>query len=161
MGGFFFCDDTGIKEIDIDTFLSLVDAGEISNPEVTASDINDKSSSDCIGKAVLFFQLVWFMIQILARVIYGLAVTLVELDTACMALFTLALIVLWWKKPLCPRRPHFFYTRNTRKSYIKEMSQRGGNLEEWRVGTDSYYSSGKIPTSVLMYIDSIIPGQVS
>ena len=144
MGGFFLCDDTGTNTIDIETFLSLVDEGKIFNPVVTESDIKDKSSSDYIGKGIYFFQLLWFMIQILARIGYGFTVTLVELDTACMALFTLALIYLWWEKPLCPKRPHFFYTRNAHNSYIEEMSQRDGNLEEWQVGTDSYHSSCKI-----------------
>ena len=140
MGGFFLCDDKGTNEVDINTFLSLVDAGEIVNPAVMASDIG---GTNYIGKAIYFCQLVWFMIQILARLVYGLTVTLVELDTGCMALFTLALIYLWREKPLCPRRPHFFYTRNARNSCIEEMSQRGGNPKEWQVGTDSYYSSCK------------------
>ena len=141
MGGFFLCDDKGTNEIDFETFLSLANAEKIVNPVVMESDID---GTDYIGKAIYFWQLLWFMIQIFARIGYGLTVTLVELDTACMALFTLVLIYLWRKKPLCPGRPHFFYTRNARDSCIEEMSQRGGNPNEWQVGTDSYYSSCKI-----------------
>ena len=120
MGGFFLCDDKGTNEVDINTFLSLVDAGEIVNPAVMASDIG---GTNYIGKAIYFCQLVWFMIQILARLVYGLTVTLVELDTGCMALFTLALIYLWREKPLCPSRPHFFlYAKRTQFLYRRDVT---------------------------------------
>ena len=133
MGGFALCDETGIKEINVHKFLSLVETGEIVNPKVTKDDIRDKSPFDGLGKAILVVQLSWFTSQIVVRVVNHLAVTLVELDTACMALLTLPLIFFWWEKPRCPARPHVFYTRNVKYSEDQKTSKGCDDLKQWRV----------------------------
>ena len=155
MGGFALQDDEGTREIRFDTFLSLVDAGDIVNPVVTKDEIKDKSTSDALAKAILIVQLSWFVTQVAARLINHLAVTLVELDTVCMALFTFPLIFFWWRKPCCPQYPHIFYKRNASKSNIK-MSQQDGDLSELPVGIDSYYSNCKNSALALIYVDSTV-----
>ena len=156
MGGFALQDDEGTREIDFRDFLSLVDAGDIVNPVVTKDEIKDKSTSDALTKAILIVQLSWFVTQVAARLINHLAVTLVELDTVCMALLTFPLIFFWWGKPRCPRYPVIFYTRNTSKSDIEETSGEDDDLDKSPVGTDLYYSSCKNSTLALIYADSIL-----
>ena len=142
MGGFALRDDKGTREIGIDEFLSLVDAGNIVNPVITEGEIQDKSASDALAKTILIVQLSWFMTQVAARFINHLVVTLVESDTVCMALLTFPLVFFWWGKPHCSRYPHIFYTRNV-KSDTEEMSWQDGDLGELPVGIDLYYSSCK------------------
>ena len=142
IGGFALRDDTGIKEIGIDTFLRHVQAGDILNPVIMEDDIKDKSTSDGLAKAILIVQLCWFATQIVVRLVNHLAVTLVELDTVCMALFTLPLIFCWWKKPRCPGRPYIFYMRNFGNNpNNQEMSQDGNDSAKLLVGTNLCYSS--------------------
>ncbi|KAG9316867.1 hypothetical protein JVU11DRAFT_2943 [Chiua virens] len=111
-GGFVLCDGTGLREIKVDEFLQLWSAKELINPMITEAEIEDRSSSNGLAKALLFIQLSWFMIQVLVRVVYQFVVTLIELDTVCMAFLTLPLIFCWWKKPFCAARPHIFYKRD-------------------------------------------------
>ena len=110
MGGFVYRDDQGhlhtIKSLE---FLQLCKANKIANPVITVKDIKDKSKSDNLGKAILTIQLFWFTLQAVVRHSKGLAVTLVELDTASLAVLSLFILFLWWGKPLHPECPHIFY----------------------------------------------------
>ncbi|KAG9316866.1 hypothetical protein JVU11DRAFT_2942 [Chiua virens] len=96
-GGFVLRDSEGLREIKVEEFLRLLDAKEIVNPMVKEADIKDKSSSDDLAKAILVAQLSWFMIQVIVRLVNHLVVTLIELDTVCMALLTLILIFIGGK----------------------------------------------------------------
>ncbi|KAF8433196.1 hypothetical protein L210DRAFT_3355512, partial [Boletus edulis BED1] len=58
------------------------------------------SKSDALGKAILTLQLFWFMLQVVVCSSTCLAVTLIELDTVCMAVLSLLVLFLWWDKPL-------------------------------------------------------------
>ncbi|KAF8127434.1 hypothetical protein EV363DRAFT_1266966 [Boletus edulis] len=110
MGGFLYRDDKGVsRTIDSREFLRLCKANEIANPVITAKDIKGRSKSDALGKAILTLQLFWFMLQVVVRGSTGFAVTLVELDTVCMAVLSLLVLLLWWEKPLRPDCPHIFY----------------------------------------------------
>ena len=91
-------------------FLQLCKANKITNPVITVKDIKDKSKSDNLGKAILAVQLFWFTLQAVVHRSKGLAVTLVELDTASLAVLSLFILFLWWGKPLRPECPHIFYS---------------------------------------------------
>ena len=115
MGGFVYVnrDDEGtLKSVTIDSvkFLELCKDNQIANPTITVEDIKDRSKSDALGKAILAVQLLWFTLQVVVRVPQRLMVTLVELDTVCMAVLTLLLLLIWKDKPLRPERPHIFYS---------------------------------------------------
>ncbi|KAF8142079.1 hypothetical protein EV363DRAFT_1443990 [Boletus edulis] len=111
MGGFVYRDDKGVsRTIDSREFLKLCKANEIANPDITTKDIKGRSKSDALGKAVLTLQLFWFMLQVVVRGSTGLAVTLIELDTVCMAVLSLLVLFLWWDKPLRPDCCHTFYS---------------------------------------------------
>ena len=110
MGRFVYCDDQGhLRMIKSLEFLQLCEANKIANPVITVKDIKDKSKSDNLGKAILAVQLFWFMLQAVVHRSKGLAVTLVELDTASLAVLLLFILFLWWGKPLRPECPHIFY----------------------------------------------------
>ena len=111
MGGFVYHDDEGksrmIKSLE---FLELCEAHKIANPIITVQEIQDKSKSDALAKAILAVQLLWFTIQVVARGSRGLAVTLLELDTVSMAALALLILWFWWDKPHRPKCPHIFYS---------------------------------------------------
>ena len=101
MGGFVYCDDEGsLRTINSLEFLELCEANKIANPLITVQEINDKSKADAVGKVILAFQLLWFTLQVSVRHFGGLTVTLVELDTVCMAVLCLSLLFFWRHKPL-------------------------------------------------------------
>jgi len=111
MGGFVYCDDEGnLHTINSPRFLELCEANKIANPLITEQEIKDKSKSDALGRAILAFQLLWFTLQVSTRHFSDLTVTLVELDTVCMAVLTLLLLFLWRNKPLRAECPHIFYS---------------------------------------------------
>ncbi|KAG6375917.1 hypothetical protein JVT61DRAFT_2785 [Boletus reticuloceps] len=119
MGGFSYHDNEGhprtIRSLE---FLELCEAQKIANPVITAKEIKDKSKSDALGNAILALQLFWFTLQVIARGSSGLAVTLVELDTVCMAVLSLLVLVLWWDKPLRPECPHVLYSHEYLQRHV-------------------------------------------
>ncbi|KAF8548076.1 hypothetical protein OG21DRAFT_807562 [Imleria badia] len=128
MGGFYYCKKEGSSErIDSLDFKALRDKDEIANPDFTEQDIKDKSKSDWPGKFILGVQLIWFILQVAVRHFTGLAVTLVELDTVCMAVLTILLLYFWHYKPLRPKCPHIFYSYEYLKSNpdLSQASQSG------------------------------------
>ena len=111
MGGFVYRDDKGnSRTINSLEFLELCEANKIANPIITVQEIQDKSKSDALAKAILTVQLLWFTIQVVARGSRGLAVTLLELDTVSMAALALLTLWFWWDKPHRPKCPHIFYS---------------------------------------------------
>jgi hypothetical protein len=58
-----------------------------------------RSKSDSLGKGLICFQIMWMMIQIIARKVTGLPVTLLELNTAAHIGCTILLYSIWWYKP--------------------------------------------------------------
>ncbi|KAN0094421.1 hypothetical protein V8E55_002708 [Tylopilus felleus] len=111
MGGFVYHQPDGNeRRVDSVEFLELCKKNQIANPTITVEDIRDRSKSDALGKAILAIQLLWFTLQVVVRVPQRLTITLVELDTVCMAVLTLLLLLIWKDKPLRPERPHFFYS---------------------------------------------------
>jgi len=61
--------------------------------------IEARSKSDWLSKGLICFQVVWMMIQIIARKVGGLPVTLLELNTAVHIGCAIVLYLLWWYKP--------------------------------------------------------------
>ena len=62
-----------------------------------------------ISKAVLVFQITWFVAQYTARYIEHLAITQLEVGTLAFAVLNLITYSFWWKKPLGVQRPHRVY----------------------------------------------------
>ncbi|KAF8554624.1 hypothetical protein OG21DRAFT_1603416 [Imleria badia] len=109
MGGFVLRDHERTKELGADDILKCFENKVIANPVVSVEDIMDKSSSDELAKLILLIQLFWFILQIIVRGANHLAITLVEIDTLCLAVITLPIFFFWWGKPRCAARPYVFY----------------------------------------------------
>ncbi|KAF4593162.1 hypothetical protein EYR38_008874 [Pleurotus pulmonarius] len=74
-------------------------------PEVEEDDINDKSKGDMIAKALVVTQTAWFVIQLVARAVEGLAITELEIMTLAYSLICAILYSLWWSKPYDVQEP--------------------------------------------------------
>ncbi|KAJ3546425.1 hypothetical protein NMY22_g2061 [Coprinellus aureogranulatus] len=73
--------------------------------ELSEGQIEDKSKADGLAKAFVVIQCLWFVIQCIGRVAYGLPVT--ELEVTCLAFIAcnFSMYGFWWNKPLdvaCP-----------------------------------------------------------
>lgn len=91
----------------------FVHEGSVEMPVIMQADIEDRSKGDALSKGIAILQLVWFVLQLVARYVQNLPMTLLELDT--LAIATLASIAygFWWKKPKDVGRPHAVYWKAT------------------------------------------------
>ncbi|KAL8760987.1 MAG: hypothetical protein Q9184_002857 [Pyrenodesmia sp. 2 TL-2023] len=74
-------------------------------PDITASQIRDKSKADGLKKMLVCTQALWFCVQCITRLSQSLPVSLLELNTIGHALCTLAIYIFWWQKPLDIEEP--------------------------------------------------------
>lgn len=68
-------------------------------PYISEEDIDDKSKADGLAKAVVCLQATWFVLQVIARVGYGLPVTLLEVNTLGHVICAFLIYIVWWHKP--------------------------------------------------------------
>ena len=83
----------------------------IAFPTISKDEINDKSKGDALSKTIASLQLAWFIAQIVARAVQGLAVTELELTTAALAGINGTMYLFWWSKPLDVRCPVIIQTK--------------------------------------------------
>ena len=69
-------------------------------PDISADDIMDKSKANALAKAIVCVQALWFCLDVLTRLGFGLPITLLELNTFAHAICALAIYYIWWDKPL-------------------------------------------------------------
>ena len=62
-------------------------------------DLDDKSKSDVVGKAITCLQVAKTLVLIIGRLVYGLDVSLLEVTTAAYIALTLLAYLFWFKKP--------------------------------------------------------------
>lgn len=106
MGGFVTTSgNVTIRPIDLGVYRYLLDDDQapvppaFSWPVVEEDEINDKSKGDMVTKALVVWQTAWFVIQIVARGVGGLAITELEIMTLAYGLMCSFLYLLWWNKP--------------------------------------------------------------
>jgi hypothetical protein len=110
MGGFMlYVDGKPRATLTPDELLQFVREGSVEMPVITEADIEDRSKGDVLSKSVAILQLVWFIIQLIARYAQNLLVTLPEIDTLSIAALTCIAYGLWWKKPKDVGRPHIVH----------------------------------------------------
>ncbi|KAK7024470.1 hypothetical protein VNI00_016267 [Paramarasmius palmivorus] len=84
---------------------------------LTEDEIKDNlSHSDVITKSIAVIQTIWFIMQVIARAVKGLAITELEIVTVGFAILNFGTYFLWWNKPLRVRHPVRVYWRQTEKS---------------------------------------------
>jgi hypothetical protein len=68
-------------------------------PDVSKNEITDKSKADSIAKSIVCLQAAWFTVQIIARLVLKLPVTLLEVNTLGHVFAAFVIYILWWHKP--------------------------------------------------------------
>src|SRR5690606_15317149 len=81
--------------------------------------------------ALAVFQSTWLLAEIVSRKATGLPVTLLEIHTFIIAIFSLATYALWWHKPRDVCRPSIVPGRHV-AGYEKIL--RGGIPDETKMG---------------------------
>ncbi|KAI0758914.1 hypothetical protein C8Q74DRAFT_272047 [Fomes fomentarius] len=68
-------------------------------PDLSLSEIKDRSKEGGMEKAILVWQVIWFILDCLNRLAQGLPLSLLEVSTIAHALCALLTCAMWWKKP--------------------------------------------------------------
>ncbi|KAG1814681.1 uncharacterized protein BJ212DRAFT_346762 [Suillus subaureus] len=91
----------------------FVHESSVEVPIIVDADIEDRSKGDALSKGIAVLQLAWFVLQLVARYVQNLPITLLEVDTLALAALTSIAYGFWWKKPKDVRRPHAVYWKAT------------------------------------------------
>ena len=83
---------------------------EIAFPTITSTEIHDRTRGD--SKAIVILQLLWFIVQCIARGKQGLALTKLELVTLALASMNGVMYYFWWDKPLGVQESVRYYPSN-------------------------------------------------
>jgi len=101
MGGFALHDEKeGIsRPVHPDAFPTEVET-KFTLPTITEEEIKDKSKGDGLTKTIAIFQLLWFSVQLIGRLVKGWAATELEVLTFATCIMTVIIYFFWWNKPL-------------------------------------------------------------
>ena len=107
MGGFVLYDgdENVIQTLSIERLEALASEGKIRWPCISVDEIMDRSKRDVFSKGFAVLQTTWFITQCIARAVYGLTITELEIATLAFAVLNGLLSFLWWNKPqdvTCP-----------------------------------------------------------
>lgn len=94
-----FGDDIWEGVLTISSLKTLLSENLIHFPSITEDEINDRSKGDALSKGIALLQLTWFIMQVIARAVQGLAITELELTTAALAGLNGIMYFFWWSKP--------------------------------------------------------------
>lgn len=89
-----------IVPLEYRSVVQMLEKGRI-DPSMLLSqaDIRDKGKADNIVKALTLLQVMWLLIQTIARCIQHLPLTTLELSTLAFVLCALLIYFFWWNKP--------------------------------------------------------------
>ncbi|KAG2120181.1 hypothetical protein BD769DRAFT_1609219 [Suillus cothurnatus] len=114
MGGFMlYVDGRPRGTLTPDELLQFVRDKLVEMPVITEAEIKDRSKGDTLSKWVAILQLVWFVIQLIARYIQDLPITLLEIDTLGVAALTCISYGLWLNKPKDARLPYIVHWKDS------------------------------------------------
>lgn len=65
--------------------------------DVSSEEIMDKSKANALGKVLICMQVIWFAIQVIARLVAGYPLALIEVHTIVHVLCALVMYILWWE----------------------------------------------------------------
>jgi hypothetical protein len=101
MGGFTLHEEgKPVRVLEAKELEDLSEAGKIEWPTITEEEIADRSKGDYLSKTLVFLQMTWFTVQCIARGVYGLPLTELEVVTVAFASLTGVIYYYWWDKPL-------------------------------------------------------------
>jgi hypothetical protein len=110
MGGFLLHVD-GEPRVTLtpDELLDFIRDGSVDMPDIMQAEVEDRSKGDALSKGIAILQLAWFVLQLVARYIQNLPITLLEIDTLAVAALTSTAYGWWWNKPKDVGRPYLVY----------------------------------------------------
>jgi hypothetical protein len=117
-------------------------------PNLTESQISDKSTSNTLAKSLACIQAAWFCVNCVVRASQGLSVSLLELNTAAHAVCALVVYCLWWKKPQDVAEPTLLEGPLSQEMLAWKVSQDGF---EFVRTDDAGQPVAKFSTSKLSY----------
>ncbi|KDR79743.1 hypothetical protein GALMADRAFT_62095 [Galerina marginata CBS 339.88] len=101
MGGFMLYDNNKpIGVLSPNELDRLIKEEKVAMPQTTEQEIQDRSKSDGLSKALVIIQTTWFISQCIARRVQGLIITELELATLAFASVNGVMYMFWWFKPL-------------------------------------------------------------
>jgi hypothetical protein len=103
---------------------------------ISEGEIKDWSNSDILAKSIILIQLIWFSVQIMARVIQRLPITLLEITTVAYIAVSMILYGIWWKKPKDIRYPVniMLSTGGHQEMYQNDRNEPPNGGEHWTAG---------------------------
>jgi hypothetical protein len=84
-------------------------------PDLSQTEIFDKSKASNLAKTVVCCQAIWFCAQCVARWYSDLAFSLLELNTFAHCVCALIIFILWWNKPLDVEEPTLINAESIRE----------------------------------------------
>jgi hypothetical protein len=111
-------------------------------PNVSVAFIEDKSKASALAKTLVCIQAVWFCIQCIFRLVKGLSISLLELNTLGHALCALVVYTFWWQKPLDIDEPLLVKGRRLPIiGSVLKLSKDTPLFEDWLLSKDHRESS--------------------
>lgn len=104
----------------------LVQKQYIQLPSITRNEIWDKSKADRVAKTIACLQAGWLTLQVIARGLQRLPITLLELSTVALICCTAATMFFWFYKPLDVSTPTTLYMDLT----IEEILIKAGDAAD-------------------------------
>lgn len=105
MGGFTLFDgQKSLGTLSRNHLRILLGRRRINFPLTTVMQIEDRSKIDMLSKLLAIGQTSWFILQVIARRAYGLAITELEIATSAFAVLSAVMYFFWWNKPFDVRR---------------------------------------------------------
>jgi hypothetical protein len=148
--------------------LALREAGLLTKlPSITQEEINDKSKSDGLIRAITVVQIVWMMVQIIVRASRNLTISQLEVSVLAFASCAIVLYGLNWEKPKGVQVPYALmtYEGEIPRSFLpllREQKQPNSavtlfveSLPVFRVDLGDNQQGGPIPNDVT-YFDATL-----
>ena len=105
-------------------------------PNVSTEELHDKSKAGGLAKALLVWQVLWFCISSVERLVQHLPLSLFEVMTFAHGICTLMACVLWWHKPKDVNEPIMIPGE---QSSVRRVANAEANANtEWPLPSKSY-----------------------
>ncbi|KAK4213515.1 hypothetical protein QBC37DRAFT_373894 [Rhypophila decipiens] len=77
-----------------------IQSGLVTDRHFGHRTVDDKSKASAVAKVLVVFQMLWVVVQCIARKVEGLPITLLETAVLIQIVYTFAAYFFWWHKPL-------------------------------------------------------------
>ncbi|KAJ5736749.1 uncharacterized protein N7483_001874 [Penicillium malachiteum] len=113
-----------LHAVDVQRMLYLLELNFIELPRILPEEIDDRSKSDPFVRIIAVSQILWVLLQIIARAAKGLAVTQLEVTVLAFAGCAVGMYALNWYKPKGVSLPCIIHCKRPREEVEKEMKRK-------------------------------------